>query len=424
MIFSVIVENIKSFFSKEEQLEKDPGKLPQSASDVFEKPASLNKKFENRIGSLGIVSNKDVNSDNNPNKGLLNNLNNNLNNQNSKFNKKIIDKDLPKNNNSNGLKYSSAQLKERLRAKQGLSKFEVDTNEKKKNEKNEATNNQELITPDEIKAFEQAINGIDSITTGESNSFIPRGDGVSNINDATNKNYLSESSKVKKSLEGGFFSEYEKNLINRNYDLDSRNFDGNELINKMHDYHNSKLEGKEYHLHKEDLELAIKKKIADLKEYEYEWFDLKEREQSIKRAMNNIEEDIKKKSSELKSLVSQINSDTLLLSRSEENEQGKKVVEEKKELLENKEQLKQNTAVVPNPNAFFLADGRAINNLDELREALRTMPDAIFYQHISPNRNDFATWIADSLGREELSLELRKCSNKYEMINKLNHKWA
>lgn len=461
MVFSVIVDNIKSFFAKEETLENKPKALPRTASDVYEREDKTKSS-----NSKKIITN--VSKDEN---------------QKSEFEQKIVAKELPK---SQGLKFSSADLKKKLAQKRGQREQPVSPSLSNNHSIFEQTNQQkqkDIISHDDIKAFEQAISGMPEevvVTNADSNAdsiddsnsiYL---DGYNNRGDINSsdskKNYLSQSTNTKKTLEGGFFSEYERHLNDKDYKLDPARIDGEALINKMHDYHDQKSQGKDYYIHREELENAIKNKLSDLKEYEYEWFDLKERQESIRRAMQNVEEEIKKRSTELKSLVSQINSEALIMPPKEEikkeeqkekekeenqekkeeekekekeeetigdkQEETKRVEQEKKlsqkiqerqekQVIQEKELINSSTKTqTTNSNAFFLADGKAINNLDELKAALREMPDHVFYQHVSPNRNDFATWIADSLKREEIALEVRKTTNKYEMLNKLNHNWA
>ena len=43
---------------------------------------------------------------------------------------------------------------------------------------------------------------------------------------------------------------------------------------------------------------------------------------------------------------------------------------------------------------FYLCNGREIKDLSELADALKSIPPEIFMQHVNPEKNDFAAWIA------------------------------
>lgn len=57
---------------------------------------------------------------------------------------------------------------------------------------------------------------------------------------------------------------------------------------------------------------------------------------------------------------------------------------------------------------FWCHDGRVLKNLQELEMALREMSGETFRHHSSADRNDFANWVKDVIGDEELSRVLRK----------------
>jgi hypothetical protein len=61
---------------------------------------------------------------------------------------------------------------------------------------------------------------------------------------------------------------------------------------------------------------------------------------------------------------------------------------------------------------FFLADGRPLKNLLELADALEEMTDEIFQHHVNEQKNDFAKWVSDVFGDEELALKLGHAKSK------------
>lgn len=55
---------------------------------------------------------------------------------------------------------------------------------------------------------------------------------------------------------------------------------------------------------------------------------------------------------------------------------------------------------------FFLSDGRPLKNLLELADAMEEMTDEIFHHHVDEHKNDFARWVNDVMGDEELAIKL------------------
>lgn len=62
---------------------------------------------------------------------------------------------------------------------------------------------------------------------------------------------------------------------------------------------------------------------------------------------------------------------------------------------------------------FKLMNGPEIKNILELANALRNMPNEVFYHHSNDQKNDFGNWIRDVFKLEELSKEIWNC-NKLE----------
>lgn len=65
---------------------------------------------------------------------------------------------------------------------------------------------------------------------------------------------------------------------------------------------------------------------------------------------------------------------------------------------------------------FILCDGRTIKDYKELAAILETIGDDIFYYHVTSERNDFANWIRDVFGEEELAERIRNTKSRHEMI--------
>jgi len=64
-----------------------------------------------------------------------------------------------------------------------------------------------------------------------------------------------------------------------------------------------------------------------------------------------------------------------------------------------------------NKDIFVLSDGRKLQSLADLKDALENMNEIVFASHVSGRKNDFATWIKNSLGELALSKIVRKCKD-------------
>lgn len=67
---------------------------------------------------------------------------------------------------------------------------------------------------------------------------------------------------------------------------------------------------------------------------------------------------------------------------------------------------------VPPEVAFYLVDGRRLDSVLELVDALETMPEDIFRHHVNDVRNDFAHWITDIFREPCLGDVLKNCSDR------------
>ncbi|MFW5745940.1 MAG: hypothetical protein ACOCWQ_00125 [Nanoarchaeota archaeon] len=52
---------------------------------------------------------------------------------------------------------------------------------------------------------------------------------------------------------------------------------------------------------------------------------------------------------------------------------------------------------------FIRVDGQPISSLRDLARQLDDMSDEIFFHHVTPDKNDFATWVVDVFGEESLA---------------------
>lgn len=88
----------------------------------------------------------------------------------------------------------------------------------------------------------------------------------------------------------------------------------------------------------------------------------------------------------------------------------------KQNLRENTPKIKKD---IKNEYFFILRDGRKIKNIKELAEEMGKMEDAVFFHHVSDERNDFANWIKDVFDETELAEQIRHLRNKHEIQKKI-----
>ena len=66
---------------------------------------------------------------------------------------------------------------------------------------------------------------------------------------------------------------------------------------------------------------------------------------------------------------------------------------------------------------FWLRDGRAVKNLNELAEALRTMSDDVFRHHVNSEKNDFYNWVRDVFKDSVLAARMRNARTQQKMAS-------
>ena len=74
---------------------------------------------------------------------------------------------------------------------------------------------------------------------------------------------------------------------------------------------------------------------------------------------------------------------------------------------------------VPHENKFYSNDGKMLNNLSELPDALKMMDNSTFSHHVSKENNDFANWIDHVMGEKKLAEDLRQLKSKSGMVKSI-----
>ncbi|MBN2459056.1 hypothetical protein JXB28_02130 [Candidatus Woesearchaeota archaeon] len=69
----------------------------------------------------------------------------------------------------------------------------------------------------------------------------------------------------------------------------------------------------------------------------------------------------------------------------------------------------------PQENYFILCNGKPVKNMKELADLMEELEEHVFNYHVSPEKNDFATWIKDVFKDLELAEKLAGLKDKQRM---------
>ena len=76
--------------------------------------------------------------------------------------------------------------------------------------------------------------------------------------------------------------------------------------------------------------------------------------------------------------------------------------------IRNKEDAHRVLRHVSDEKRFYCHDGKILNNLYELKNALENISHACYIHHVTEEKNDFARWVRDVLGDDKLANDLAK----------------
>ncbi len=68
----------------------------------------------------------------------------------------------------------------------------------------------------------------------------------------------------------------------------------------------------------------------------------------------------------------------------------------------------------PQEHEFCLSDGRRLKSVYELIDALESMSDEIFREHVNEAKNDFSSWINDVFKAPDIAKEIKKIQDRIE----------
>jgi hypothetical protein len=98
---------------------------------------------------------------------------------------------------------------------------------------------------------------------------------------------------------------------------------------------------------------------------------------------------------------------------------NKKLSEAKKEVLpELQTELITGVTIkrdAPDASYFVLCNGKPVKNIKELADVMEELEEQVFNHHVTPDKNDFATWIKDIFKDIELAEKLAGVKDKKHM---------
>lgn len=153
----------------------------------------------------------------------------------------------------------------------------------------------------------------------------------------------------------------------------------------------------------------------------------KEIQELTKNTENKSIEDISRIQSEtarMRTLLDEIEQKNI----EEYTNHAKKILEEALKYLVTQEKMhktrKEYDAIldrqVPENKCFIMKNGLKLRTLRELSNALKHIDSETYNFHCNENKNDFANWIRDVIGEQELAHKIRSAKTKQEIIRILN----
>jgi alpha-amylase len=70
---------------------------------------------------------------------------------------------------------------------------------------------------------------------------------------------------------------------------------------------------------------------------------------------------------------------------------------------------------VPQGQEFYCKDGKVFRRMEDLAKAIRSIDDETFYNHVNPEKNDFAAWVEGALGDVVLASKLKRAQKQDTM---------
>lgn len=259
------MENIKSFFVREDELLAKPKNIPESASEVFERPGARTAPH------------------------------------------RIVERPLPAGSTPTqpqALPFSPEQLRSALARQQRPVQATPPVPATEPAVRAPVIEEREIAG--EIDAFESALRNAhrevdattarsgtrDALETGHAASAIAR------------------PARTAPAPRESAFDTFDRFLLEEN--LASDDLLDKDILHRLREFHKHQREGKQYYLYTQDAKAAIARKIGQLKLLEREWLGTRDELDDLEHGLTSIEQEIETRSRELRDLLSQAKSATRL----------------------------------------------------------------------------------------------------------------
>jgi len=73
----------------------------------------------------------------------------------------------------------------------------------------------------------------------------------------------------------------------------------------------------------------------------------------------------------------------------------------------------------PPEQCFWVNNGPILKNIGELANALPEMNDESFRHHVNKEKNDFSSWIEDTIGDQKLANDLLSSKSRDSVLKKI-----
>lgn len=465
LVFKTIIENVTSFFQKEDALEQPSRAAKDAAVELYEKPlphkpgerpAIVSHHLE-RDGKLPTTSTFSSSAPQSaasaPNTGTASAA------------------------SPSKLPFSSAQLKERLKALDEPRQEPVVIPARAPLERRKPALHDDEIAL-QIAQFERAISTVHHEMPGSDARDAPRDQSELGVQ------------RAEPLSRPGFFDGLARFLRERGYAVDED--DLNAALERMKAHHAQRKESEERESRARSYEEALSRKIAELQELERDWVSKQDEIGAARGRVEALEAEIAEKTLELKGIVSSIRAHaTFVSSMDASNQSGASASRQDPQETPRQETSRQESSrqessrqesspaaygphtysdslksFVPETSAqtsspsttsmsgattnitpiitpniarenvttaenvtaaalaarrappgqeFVLKDGGKVVTLEELRAALLVMDEAVFHHHVTPQRNDFATWMEGSFKLPSVAERARHVRSKYEL---------
>ncbi|NJL44496.1 MAG: hypothetical protein HC945_04270 [Nitrosarchaeum sp.] len=231
----------------------------------------------------------------------------------------------------------------------------------------EGGRSQDVVTEDELYAFEQALAGIENNPDADPEA--------------------RTSALAGKEASDGFFQNFESALHGEDLRDVAEEIIHEDILRRMKQFHAERQKGKTYYVSQAHLKKALQAKLKALKTLEHAWLEKKQELSSLSQMIEVQEHQIDKHTLELKELLAQYKQASILESRT------------------------------PDEHAFLCKDGRKLQSLLELRQALLHAPEDLWKDHFHGESNDFARWAQVAFKDVALSEKIGSARDSKELLS-------